>query len=848
MSCTVTAVHPGNPSRPAVRSRLLWRGVLHHGAKRPLLSRRSPAKLVLLWKFSCSSGLAELSRTRQPPFNLNGNDQADLQADRCRTCILLNSPLSCVSSAICHIQDMRTQLENWFQMPKICQPKIGPANPTCSKTLGFHMRDSDSDSTDLHVEGLAICAREGFQRSPLQMKINDVLLEVVHLVERLEADRQYAEEALEKERKKRKILDCKVDGISLWKLIEHPSIVQKEHEACSRDIAELKWQLKLQKQKVDQVQEKLLQAELLNRKLQEDIEFARNQIPIVKENMDRQKGILHQISIAQAEADDICANTECYFSQAQIILRSLESKYKEEKTSMNNKHLELTCQLSNELENLNHLKMLEKSLLAEIKDTEEAIILIENKCTCIIQQISKIVALEEIEEGKKQAWEAEFSLTEAQLQSKLEAFTALRKDNQEYEQKVEDYNMKICESEKAVRQMGEERKQMLQRITDNDEQWEKAKEEMTQVLALHSVIQAKLEEQEQLTFKEEETNRTQIDSLRKDLTNSLTVLEVVKVQSANVKNEVKKQQESSALTEQKLQKQFQELSSGTQALDIKIKGMKELIENFEKMQCEHSKILANLEKENQLKSDQLKASQDLHCATLQSIDSTIAKCTHFVNETEEYQKSSHEIEKHVETIPEVISELEKDFHVLEFKNKSAAHIMSTLQSDIHNWQQRTQQFKRTCTAHLKARKELMEDTKENLKASCIENKQLAINYEELKKILLKARQDSASALTMKNRAYKSYNYYTELSLLQKRMHKVLVKHLEQLTLRGLAELDWCQAVSQQTTQNIKTVEGKLSEEIQLISAFLQSFKDSLTTTKNAVKNKQTSPDATGGNE
>ena len=62
-------------------------------------------------------------------------------------------------------------------------------------------------------------------------------------------------------------------------------------------------------------------------------------------------------------------------------------------------------------------------------------------------------------------------------------------------------------SEKAVKQMCEERKQMLQKIIDNDEQWEEAKEEVTQVVAQHSVIQTKLEQQEQLTFMEEQRAR-----------------------------------------------------------------------------------------------------------------------------------------------------------------------------------------------------------------------------------------------------------------------------------------------------------------------------------------------------
>lgn len=70
-------------------------------------------------------------------------------------------------------------------------------------------------------------ALKGYQRSPLQKKLNDVLSEVVYLVERLEADRQCAEEVLQKEKRTRKTLESKVDSISLWKLIKYPSIVQK---------------------------------------------------------------------------------------------------------------------------------------------------------------------------------------------------------------------------------------------------------------------------------------------------------------------------------------------------------------------------------------------------------------------------------------------------------------------------------------------------------------------------------------------------------------------------------------------------------------------------------------------
>lgn len=52
-----------------------------------------------------------------------------------------------------------------------------------------------------------------------------------------------------------------------------------------------------------------------------------------------------------------------------------------------------------------------------------------------------------------------------------------------------------------------EQRQMLQKITDNDEQREKAKEEVTQVLAQHGAVRAKLSERQRLAFTEEQKAR-----------------------------------------------------------------------------------------------------------------------------------------------------------------------------------------------------------------------------------------------------------------------------------------------------------------------------------------------------
>nr|XP_046264130.1 coiled-coil domain-containing protein 178 isoform X2 [Scatophagus argus]XP_046264131.1 coiled-coil domain-containing protein 178 isoform X2 [Scatophagus argus] len=814
-------------------------------------------------------------------------DQADLQdleicSGRRRPRALLNSPLPCVNKAFYHIQELRKVVENWFHQPQIDQNK-----PLCSKTSRFQSRDSDTDSvtsTELFVEGIAISARESCPSSPLVKKMNDVLGEVVYLIERMEADRQHAEEALQKEKKTKRFLESKLDSLLLWKQQEHSSAVQREHEACMRDITELKCQLKLEREKLDQAQEKLSHTEVLNQRLHEDISFAKKQIPIVKENIEVQGGIIAQINAAKAEVDEINSKTQSELTLVQNELKKIELDTNNEKTLIKRQleHVQLTMknQLASRLDELNRLEMLEKGLCAEMENAERMTALTEEKCAAITQRIPEmmeheksekdrilqlklqiedemqqnkklkenLIALQEDIEKTRLDGKAEVSCIEEQLNSKRNAFEALCKENKEYEQNVEDYKLKISESEKAVKQMREETKLMLQKIIDNDEEWKEAKEEETQVVAQHRDTLTKLEELEELTFMEEQRERTETEKLRNELTSQMTVVELLKDDCANMNKELNQQQNISELTNQKLQEEFEDAFSATKALETKTEKVKKLTEILEKTQCEHRNTLINLEKEKKLRCDHLKAAQDLHAATIKRHDNITGSISDLTKRAKEYRNTSDEMEKRAESMPEILAELQRDLDVAEFKNKSAARLMSTLQSDINNCQQRAQRFKQTHTAHVTARKKEMEDAKEALKLALKENEQLANEYEGLQKTLMEAKQEAVSTLSEKNYAHKSFNYYTQLSLLQKRMHKESVKNFKQRHLYSQAELDRCQALSQETNQKIKTAQEGLLEDIQHISTFLQSLTDDSTTTSDARVNKQVSPDACGSNE
>ncbi|XP_034411217.1 coiled-coil domain-containing protein 178 [Cyclopterus lumpus] len=810
-------------------------------------------------------------------------DQADLQAvcsGRRRTCALLNSPSPCVNNATHHIQELKMAVENWCQQSGKYPPQINQDKHQYSNTLRFQSRDSDTESAtsaELFVEGVAISAPESCPLSPLLKKINDVLGEVVCLIEWLEADRQYAEEALHKEKRRKRFLENQGDSLSLWKQQERSILVQKEHEACIKEITELKWQLKLDREKLDQAQEKLSYTEAWNWSLHEDIDFAKKQIPIVKANLDLQRGIINQINAAQAETDGVYSNTQTDFLLLDKEKKKMELDSNNEKISMDSVLSVTQNQLESKLGELNQLRMLEEAMWSEIQDAEKTIALTRGKCAVTTRHVpeltelektenewilqsklqiedevrrntisnERLIALQENIEKTRLHGEAEVSCIEQQLLSTRNAFAALAKEKMEYEQKVEDYKMNISESENSVKQMHEERKHMLQKIIDNAEQWEKAKEEVTQVVTQHSAAQTKLEEQQQLTFMEEQRVRMEIETLRKHLTGQMSALELLKGQCGNINEELYRQQRSSEMSNKKLEKEFEEASIATKELETNVLKIKKLTEHFEKIQHDHGMKLVQFEEEKKLQRDHLEAAQDSHAAAVERYENTRGRIGDLTTKSGDYRDASDKMEEMVECMPEAIAELESVFDAMEFQNKSAALVMSTLQSDINNCQQRAQRSMQTHTAHVAARKKEMEDTKVALTIALKENEWLASEYESLQKILMEAKQEAVCALSEKNHAHESFHDYTQLSLLQKRMHKALVKYFKRRSLYSRAELDRCQALSQETDRKIQTAQEGLSAEIQLISAFLHPLTDDSTSTDDAGANQHAGP---GSNE
>ncbi|XP_010883949.2 coiled-coil domain-containing protein 178 isoform X2 [Esox lucius] len=778
-------------------------------------------------------------------------DQEDLRAvcpSRRRSCALVNTPSPCVNKAVCHIQELKKRLENWCQQSGNVKHQVSHEKHPKNTTIRFHSNESESSmmSTELYIEGIGLSAREEGLLSPLRKETTDVLVEVVYLIERLEADRQDAEEALQTEKRRRRALAGKIDSISVWKQQEFPVAVQKEHEACTRDIRELEWHLKLRRDKLHQVKDKVTKMEVLNQRLKEDIDFVKTNGPLVKEKLQLERDCMDQINMAQHEAHETFSKTLTELKSCQEEMRKKELKADEEREWMFHELKGIKNQLNERLTALQELRGQWGDYCVEARETEKMATLKENEYRDMslsipeleVQEAAanhqvlelkieieiegrKIAKLrEEIPELQKEVHEARLagesalSLLDEVFSKKRQDILALHQENNEYDLEIEEYTKQIYESEQTVKQLQKDRKRMLQKITANEQDRDAALEELSQVETLHGHTTGTLEVLEQRTFTEEQRSRKVIENLKKDLVSEMKALAILKGKIATFKAEFQQEQMNTAKARMELGQEFEEATSATKQMEVKTEKLRQMhndkSKKIESLNNQLGDILMKnkntsdyLEKEKNLRLESLNTEKELHQGVSKRFDQALSRIADLTAKSKEYRIESDNMEKIASTMPDVIEELQSVFDATGFKNQTATLIMNTLECDISGCQQRIEQILKTHSTLFTTRQQKMQEIK--------------------------------------------------LSLLQKRMHKAVVKSFRQRHLYSLAELARFQILSNQNNQKIKGVQEELSGAIQRISAFLLSLSDDSTTSDDAATmqtaagKKEAGPDAIGLN-
>ncbi|XP_030623509.1 coiled-coil domain-containing protein 178 [Chanos chanos] len=772
-------------------------------------------------------------------------DSSVVYPSRRRSCALVNTPAPCVNKALCHIQELKRKLDSWGQ-------QISPGR-SASASLWREM------------------AR--------------VLVEVLYLTERLETDRRETEETLCEEKKKARKLRQKIDSLSLWKQQVFPVTVQNEHEACSRDICELKWHLKKRKDQLQQVKDRLIQTEVLNQRLNEDIDFVKREGCLVKGKLQLESEIMEQIQSSQDEANETLTKTLSKLKSLQQELKKEELSASKRTEKMNMELKGIGLQLKKQLNELQQSQSNGEAYFSKVNETKEQITIKENMSKSMFQEIvlaeSKEAEVTDSIDGLKPkivdkgrevknknedfadlqkrvratrcvGEERVFRFEELFRQKRKES-VALHDQNKEHELETEDLKKKIQQSVKKVEDLQKERKQMLLKLSQNERQRDGARAELTQVSGLHSHTKGRLEDLEQQTFMEEQRMRRVKENLKKEIMAEMKAVAILKGKIDIMTTDFNRQKAIVEEAESKLQKEFEGASSVTAQMETEIAKLQQIYteksEKIENLKAKlndilsaHKAISAELERKKNSSTEHLNAMKESHNIVSTRLQNTLSNIEELRVKYTVCRQESDEMEKMGTTMPDIIDGLQSVSDAVEFEHKTASVIINSLMNDISHCKSRTAQCEETHITLLSQRQDALQEIKTILQTTLQENVALAREYSELQRSLMVAKREAVCVFEQRNRANASLHDHKELSLLQKRMHKAMVKYFRRRSACCQAELAQVQALSNENSHKMRALQEELSETIRRISAFLWPLTDDSTSASQAAANKQS-----GGN-
>ncbi|MGH0139399.1 UNVERIFIED_CONTAM: hypothetical protein FKN15_069489 [Acipenser sinensis] len=574
----------------------------------------------------------------------------------------------------------------WVLISK--QKRIGTSNASQNALLLLH-----SFHFLIVVYTFSCSDPESGTSTPLREETRAVLSEVIDLIARLEADRQEAEAALKTEKERRKTLGKKIDCLSLWRLQQLPAAVQKEHESCVRDICELQWHLKCKEEIQKQVQERLTKTEVLNQRLQDDIDFVKKHGPLLKEKMKMESLTISLIEKSQEEANKKMSEIDSKLQQKQRQFDDASSKAKEEQQNMVKEMndimytlqelqlwsvsvglvllVELTVSWEDSVEEAYKWKKLcYAELAAEMEqqgwivwvypvDITDLMLKIEEQ---VLQNQDLKTEFEKLQQHTQittSDGESKISLLREKYNRTFRDLCDMRNKNKECELEIEDLIQKIQESEDTVVRLQKERTRMCKAIGRNKEHTIKVKAELSQVVMIHSASKAKLEDMEQQTFIDEAKIRS-------------------KMASGN--SELKQGQTDANIEKEDTQKIFYEVMTETNQHQKKV-------EEFQNLNKE------TIEEQNSEVSNEL--------------DRVLMRTEDLRKKTEYFKASQITMEKEAIATEDATAELQTDFQAVEFKYKNAVSSINNLQTEVANCKKRFELSKETHSTLFENRRNIM---------------------------------------------------------------------------------------------------------------------------------------------
>nr|XP_013040409.2 coiled-coil domain-containing protein 178 isoform X1 [Anser cygnoides]XP_013040414.2 coiled-coil domain-containing protein 178 isoform X1 [Anser cygnoides]XP_047905312.1 coiled-coil domain-containing protein 178 isoform X1 [Anser cygnoides]XP_047905313.1 coiled-coil domain-containing protein 178 isoform X1 [Anser cygnoides] len=813
---------------------------------------------------SCSSKDSD-----EPP-----QDENEWTTIRQRSCAFVNTPLPCINKAIYHIQELEVKMEKCFQqydhvfkeekMPRITKQVSAESNEDIWLSLDFQ---------EANVSG------EDSKTLTLKRETEALLLEVTELIKRLEADREEAEKALERERQRRKKLGMEIDCMSLWRLQQLPAAVQKEYEMCAQDTLELRWHFDCKSRQLRQVEAQILKIETVNRKIQEDIDFMKKHSPLLEEKLKLEGEAVKDVLLAYEKASKIYSDVHSELMEIQQTMKRIDEEGKKKIKSLYEKIKYAGMLLSQFKNELKHSEFIWTEYCMKLKETEEKIIKDEKHLEELVKQKAEIqedakcwnskvedmnnkvaaqadesIKISDASSEMVKAMEELKSTRESDLQNikqKLlktdEALDALKCENEGLEGENEELLQEFRDSSRKKKTYQSEVQTICKHIQKTEEQIERLNEELCKTELSYSEKKAKYEEiqteitAEKISYKNLEWN------LKKEIQDGKEVWKVIQARIETIYGELEEKRKEKLRKREEDMKTIGEKEREVADLETKFKGSKNLFkENHEKLSYLDQR-LQDLDKQQEQKEKQLEKKRTILLKQLKDIEekksfvsSKIAENSHAVenlkNELKELAALWNMKQIQMENTEKSFVDLRKNLSDVKFKQQNVQILFNHLQDELAEYEKRLQREEKAYGELLQTRKKDLKDSEATLEQVIKENLRLAQEYQISQNCYLNSKEDLTELYDNRIRMEASVRDYQQLCVLQSRMRRALAAYLSQRGLYGQAGLARIQAASQENAQKILAVQGELSKAIQHITAFLHSLTDGSSTIDNNANN------------
>ncbi|MXQ79855.1 hypothetical protein E5288_WYG006983 [Bos mutus] len=751
---------------------------------------------------------------------------------RRESCALVNIPAPCVNKMIAHIEDVESKIQEHLK-------RFETSLEEWSRTSFTEDLKKDLSVATLVKEPKPEELRD--EKCPdLKQKMETLLSEAIHLIKSLETDRAEAEEALQRQKSRKKRITTQIDSWSIWKLQEIPLAVQNEHEAYLRDIIELRWHFEdktRQRKHLEEQKEKLAET---NSKLKADIDYMIKQHPLLLAKRDHELISLREYY--QKKFEDILNGRSFQPRQLQPLFpfsltekRELEREGRKEIDKLSNLFNFYCTSIQDININIEENEEAVTEVLRETKSSKNELTALEKTLDDLKRLYDQLHWKRKIYESEylevlnnfyatKSTWDTELSNIAKDFSDISIACSQLVEENKRLSTDIDTVLGYINDSIRKKSELESEIQSLLKMRSRNEEFLKQLYNEAYNIGAIYHLTRFKTEELEQKVAEVRRKFKGREDFLKK-----LTRGEVAN--GMMIQKKLFSLQEEQTLEKQDLMRKKAIYSLALAEMEKPLLKLEEEAEKIKTCHQEHADLLDEvLEKRGEVKrnvektkkklqrkgkktQDAIIKTEDKRSQIFKEIETTKSKTIVYHSKIIQLNKNLEQKEKEKIAFDHTLDYLNDQFITLREKKEHAQAVFDHLVNEKKACEERLYEEEQRYRTLFNMRQKTLASIKKIQDDSLEENLRLAQEYQRLQNIFLTVKDNYFSRFERQLSFDGSIRDKKQFCQLQRRIHKLWQKHFELVVFYSRMRLAKFQTDSQESIQKILVVQKRVEDQL-----------------------------------